>query len=387
MDFGFNREQEMLLRELDQFLKKEIEPNVAEYEEKKSLRDPSELKRWFKKLEPFGAVGGPIPEKYGGLDLGYLSTGLVVQKLAEYWGSLWGVCVIQLVVARLLSEVQNQAMQKKYLSRICSGNLIGCACITEPNVGSNPAAIETTMEKAADGYVVNGSKTWISNGSVSDLAFVVATADKKQGAKGLGILLVDRKESPYSSRELEKMGMKSFPTSELFFDNVLVPTENLIVEPEQGMQTVSRAFELARSLMACGSVGFGRAALALATKYAKQREQWGKKIGRHQLIQEMIYEMKARTDASALLAYRALWMMDQGMRCDPESALAKSYATEAAVLTTRECIQIMGGYGLSTEYPAERYYRDASCMTIPDGTTQIQKLIVARDVLGLSAFA
>ena len=320
------------------------------------------------------------------MGLDYVSTGIIAQKLAEYWGSLWGVCIIQTAMGRLISECENEELKKKYLPDVCKGNLIPCACITEPNVGSNPGDIETTMEKKDGGYLVNGSKTWISNGSVSDLALVVASADRSKGAKSLGIILVDRSDTPYQAKEIDKIGLRAFPTSELFFDNLFVPEENIVVPPGAGMKTVARTFELARTLMTCGSIGFSKAALQLGVNYAKERVQWGKKIGSHQLIQEMIYEMKVRTDTSYLLAMRALWMMDQGIRCETEASLAKGYATEAAVKTTKDCMQIMGGYGLSEEYPAERYYRDASSMTIPDGTTQIQKMIVARDLLGLSAF-
>lgn len=386
MDFSLNREQEMLIKELDVFCKKEIAPIVDEWDHNKTLRDASVLKDLLKKLEPFGAISGPIPEKYGGLELDYLSTGLVIQKIAEYWGSLWGVCTIMTTCARFLLEIENERLKEKYLPLICTADLIPCVGITEPNVGSNPTFIETTLKKTDGGYILDGSKTWISNGSVSDLAIVIASVDRNLGAKGLAAVLVDRNESPYQFRELEKLGMKSFPTSELFFDNVFVPEENLVAPPGSGLKMTLRAFELARSLMASGSVGFSKAAISLAVQYARQREQFGKKIGSFQLIQEMIADMRARTDAAELLVRRALWMMDEGVRCDPESSLAKAYSTEAAVKTTRECMQIMGGYGLSEEYPAERYYRDASSMTIPDGTTQIQKLIVARDMLGLDAF-
>lgn len=386
MDFSLNREQKMLIKELDAFCQKEIAPIADEYDHNKTLRNASVLKALLKKIEPFGAFSGPIPEKYGGTELGYLTTGLVTQKISEYWGSLWGVCLIMTVCARLLLEIDNESIREKYLPRICSAELIPCSGITEPNVGSNPAFIETTLEKTGGGYILNGSKTWISNGSVADIAIIIASTDRSLGAKGLAAVLVDRDQSPYQVKELEKMGLKSFPTSELFFDNVFIPRDNLIIRPGSGLKATLRAFELGRSLMACGSVGFSRAALSLATRHARQREQFGKKIGSFQLVQEMIADMRARTDAADLLTRRALWMMDQGIRCDPESSLAKAYATEAAVKTTKECIQIMGAYGLSEEYPAERYYRDASSMTIPDGTTQIQKLIIARDMLGLDAF-
>ena len=227
---------------------------------------------------------------------------------------------------------------------------------------------------------MNGTKTWISNGSVSDLAIVIASTDRTLGSKGLAAALVDRRESPYNARELEKIGFKAFPTSELFFEDNLIPEEHLIVPPGGGLRTVMRAFELARSLMSMCGVGLSRAAIQLAVEYAKQREQFGKKIGSFQLIQAMIADMKARTDAATFLVYRALWMMDQGIQCEPESALGKFYATEASVETTSECVQILGGYGLSEEYRAERYFRDARSLTIPDGTTQIQKMIILREL-------
>ncbi len=386
MDFQLNREQKMLLSELDSFLKKEIEPIVDEGEHNKIFRDPEVLKSWLKKLEPFGAISSRIPEKYGGMDLDHITCGLISQKLAEYWGSLWGVCMIVTAGGRVIAEIENEAIKEKYLPGICAGDLVPCFCITEPDVGSNPTEISTTIEKVDGGYLINGSKTWISNGSVSDLAVVIATTDKTKGPMGLGVILVDRRESNYTHRELNKLGARAFPTSELFFDNVLIPEENLIVQPGGGLKTIGRAFELARSMMACGSVGGSEAALKLAVDYAKNRTQWGKKIGEHQLIQKMIFDMRVRTEASALLAYRALSMMDQGIRCDIESSMAKAYATESGIKTTKECIQIMGAYGLSEDCPAERYYRDASCMTIPDGTTQIQQLIVGRGTTGLSAF-
>ena len=387
MDFSLTEEQTILLDSLDRFCRNEIQPRVEEWDRKKVLRDPAVLKDLFKKLQPFGAVSGPVPERYGGMGLDYLTTGLILEKLAEYWGAMWGVCLIQAVGARLLSEIENEEIKERYLPLLCKGERVVCACITEPNVGSNPAFIQTTIKKANGGYRLNGAKTWISNGSVSDMAFVLASVDVSQGMQGIGFVLVDRLETPYEARELEKMGLRAFPTSELVFDDIFVPEDNLIVRPGGGLKTTFRAFELARSLMAAGSVGFGRAAISLATRYAQEREQSGRKIGSFQLIQQMVADMRARTDASAFLSYRALWMMDQGQRCEAESSLGKAYSTEAAVLTTRECVQILGGYGLSEEYAAERYYRDASCMTIPDGTTQIQKMIVARSMLGgLNAF-
>lgn len=385
MEFGFSEEQKILIDGLTRFCKKEIEPLVDDYDRNKKLRDPAILKGLLKKLRPFGFLSGPVPEKYGGMDLDFLTTGLIAENLAKYFGSLTGVCLIQMCAARLLATCPNEALKEKYVPALCRGDKIACVCVTEPNVGSNPAFIETTLTKVSGGYRLNGTKTWISNGSVSDIAIVIASVDRKLGAKGLTAFLVDREETPYTARELDKLGLRSFPTSELHFEDIIVPEDNWVVETGRGLAATLKTFEMARSLMAATSVGLARAAIEAASEYAKQREQSGRVIASFQLVQDMLADMLARTEASAFLTYRAFWLMDQNIRCDAQSAMAKFYATEAAAQTTSEAIQVLGGYGLSEEYPAERLFRDARSMTIPDGTTQIQKLIVARDLVGVSA--
>ncbi len=386
MDFKLTWEQEALVEQVDAFCRKEIASTVDERDRSKYLRDAKRVKELLKQLRPFGVLAGPVSEQCGGAGLDYVTTGLVNERLAQYWASLHGICMIQTAAARLIAEIDNDEVRERFLPSICSGELIACAGITEPDVGSNPINIGTTLTKVKGGYAVNGTKTWISNGSISDVAIVIATVDRMAGAKGLAAVLVDRRESPYETRELDKLGLRAFPTSELYFTDTFVPKENVLAAPGKGLKTTLRTFELARSLMGTASVGYARAAIKLAVEYAQQREQFGKKIASFQLVQSMIADMRARTDAAAFLVYRALWMMDQGMRCEAESALGKFYATEAAVATTSECIQILGAYGLSEEYPAERLFRDARSMTIPDGTTQIQKMIVAREMLGVSAF-
>lgn len=386
MEFGFSEEQKILIDSLTRFCKKEIEPLVDDYDKNKRLSDPAILKGLLKKLQPFGFLSGPVPEKYGGMDLDFLTTGLIEETLAKYFSSLAGICLIQMGAARLLATCSNEALKEKYVPALCRGDKIACICVTEPNVGSNPAFIETTLTKVPGGYRLNGTKTWISNGSVSDIAIVIASVDRKLGAKGLTAFLVDREETPYPARDLDKLGLRSFPTSELHFEDILVPEENQVVETGRGLATTLKTFEMARALMAATSVGLARAAIEVASEYAKQREQSGRVIASFQLVQDMLADMLARTEASAFLTYRAFWLMDQDIRCDAQSAMAKFYATEAAAQTTSEAIQVLGGYGLSEEYPAERLFRDARSMTIPDGTTQIQKLIVARDLLGVSAF-
>ncbi|MBU1670913.1 MAG: acyl-CoA dehydrogenase, partial [Actinobacteria bacterium] len=265
----------------------------------------------------------------------------------------------------------------------------------EPDVGSNAAEIQTSAVADGDSLVLNGTKTWISCGHVSDLAAVICRVKSEEDSR-IGILLVDREVSPYEASELPHLGLKAFPTSELYFTDCRVPKENLLggggskgssgSSSSGDLKFVLQGFEIMRTLMAVGSVAMAQAALDHSVTYARQRRQWGKLIGEHQMIQEMICDMTTSVDAARLLAYRALSLLQQGKRCDRETSMAKWFATEMAVEVTSKAIQIHGANGLSEEFPLEKLFRDARMFTIPDGATQIQKLIVSRDVLGLSAF-
>jgi len=385
MDFEFNDEQRMLQDTVRKFMEREIIPIADEYDRTKALLDRQKLKALFDKLAPFGYLGHVIPEEWGGSGLDYVSLGILMEELSRAYASLGGVILIQ-SASREIHDLGSEALKRKYLPDLCRGEKVLCTAITEPNVGSNNADIETMAVKDGDSFVINGTKIWISNGSISDLAIVVAQTRRGAGAKGLCHLLVDRKESPYTTRELSKLGLRSFPTSELVFEDCRVPAGHMLVPPGEGLKTILRLYEGARAMMAIGSVGMAQAAIDASVRYAKERLQFGKPIGGFQLIQEMIADMVAETEASRLLAYRAFYLIDKGVRADRETSLAKFFATEAAVQVTSKAIQIHGAYGLSEEYPVERFFRDARSFTIPDGTTQIQKLIVARSVLGLSAF-
>ena len=386
MDFGVNAEQKMLIDSLSKFCRNEVEPLVESFE-KGNFKNPAEYKNILRQLQPFGLCSGPAPEDRGGMGLDFQTTGMVMERLAQSYASLAGVCLIQLCAVKVLAGVENQSLSRRYLPALCAGEKIACVGITEPNVGSNPAFIETTLTRASGGYRLNGTKTWISNGSVSDVALVIASVDRNLGGKGLVCVLLDREKTPYQTRELGKLGLKGFPTSELVFEDILVPEDHFAVAPGEGLKLTLKAFELARALLGLIGVGLSRAAIEVAGAYSRDRKQFGKPIASFQMIQQMISDMLTRTDAASFLCYRAMWLMDQGIRCDAQSAMAKAYATEAAVETTSEAVQILGGYGLSEEYPTERLFRDARSLTIPDGTTQIQKLVVARDFLGVSAFA
>lgn len=385
MDFVLNREQRMTQDAARDLMKKEIMPIADEYDRTKALHDRETLKGLLDKLAPLGYLGHVLPEKWGGTGIDFVTYGILMEELARAYASLAGILLIQ-AGSREIYEFGSEEQKKKFLPPLGSGEKILCSCITEPDVGSNNADIQTFAEEDGDAYVLNGTKVWISNGSISDVAIVVAQTEHGSGAKGLCHLLVDRSESPYETRDLHKLGLTSFPTSEVVFNNCRVPKANLLVPPGEGLRTTLKLYEQARATMAISAVGMAQAAIDASIKYAKGRVQFGKRIGEFQLIQDMIADMIAETEASRLLALKAFSMLDQGVRCDREASTAKFYATEAAVRVTSKAIQIHGSYGLSDEFPVERYFRDARSFTIPDGTTQIQKLIVARSALNLSAF-
>jgi alkylation response protein AidB-like acyl-CoA dehydrogenase len=287
-----------------------------------------------------------------------------------------------------IANCGNRELKERILPGLLNGDTIICSAITEPNVGSDTASIETKAVPDGDDYIINGTKMWISNGTIADYVIVtLKIIDPAGGKPRTGQILVERERSPFTAREIHKMGVRSFPTAELVFEDCRVPRENLL-RPKEGSQGEPLdSLNFARANASISAVGISQAALEASIRYAKERTQFGKPIGQFQLIQAMIADMMAEIEAGRFLAYRAFFLLGKGVRCYRECSLAKAFCTEAAVRVTSKAVQIHGAYGLSEEYPVERYFRDARCYTIPDGTTQIQQLIVGREVLGMRAFA
>jgi len=384
MDFDLTEEQMMLKTNARNFLEKEIAPVVDEYERKGPMTREDAV-GFIKKLMPFGYYIGQLPEEYGGSNLDEKSYGLLMEELARIWASLAGVIMIA-AVGGVALEAQSESLKKTLVPRLVAGELIGCGAITEPNAGSNAASMETAAVLDGDDWVINGTKTWISNGSIADIVMVLCVTDRSKGPLGISQILVEKDVSPFTTRELHKLGLRAFPTSELAFVDCRVPSDNILGDPALGYKRTMVGFELARATLAAISTGIAQAAIDASINYARERMQFDKPIGSFQMIQEMIADMIAATEAMRLLTYRAFYLIDKGERCRWQSSLAKAYATELAVDVTSKAIQIHGAMGLSDEYPVERYFRDARTMTIPDGTTQIQKLVVGREVIGIRAF-
>ncbi len=379
--FELTDEQKLLQKTAKNIMEREIRPAIDRLNPKEAV--PKEiLKELLKKTVPIGALGNVIPEEHGGAGMDYLTWGLVYEQLDRAINS---VIMITSGAAKAISSWGNDEQRQKYLPGLLNADLIGCSAITEPNVGSNPAAIETRADLQGDHYVLNGTKMFITNGAVADIAIVVASVDRSKGAKGLARFIVDKSESPFEAHRIEVIGGEGH-LGELVFDNCRVPKENMLGNVGDGLRATMKSFQAARCFVALTAVHLAQLAIDASVKYARQREQFGKPIGSFQLIQQMIADMIAETEASRLLAYRALHLVDTGTRNNAASSIAKFYATEAAVRVTSMAVQIHGAYGLTTEYPVERYFREARMLTIPDGTTQIQKLIVGREVLGFRAF-
>ncbi len=404
MDFEFNEDQRMLRDSFREFLDKEIAPLVDAQEKKGPLtkEEAIGILKLFRKvgigfdLESMREMGGDA-----------MAIGILVEELFRVWPSAAGLVGLCFPVA--LVNFAPEAMRERLMPRLEANELIGCYAITEPEAGSDNRAMRTTAILDGDYYTVNGTKTWITNGPVSDLCLLVCNDQNGQRT----FLLVDKEESPYETSELHKLGWRAGPTGEVFFSDCRVPKGNNMMEMVGSMMTGRGAeimgddfdpaklaqsgfmnmigklspenviFAFLRSGMALAAAGMSQAALDASIKFAQERMQFGRPIGKFQLIQEMLYNMTALTVTSRLLAYQALQMASTGHpQARLMSSLAKGYACDASVKVTYDGIQIHGGMGLSDEYPLERYFRDARMLTIPDGTSEIQKLVVGRELLG-----
>jgi alkylation response protein AidB-like acyl-CoA dehydrogenase len=406
MFIDYTEEQAMLKKTIRRFVDHEIVPLETEYDMNRPF-SKADIKRLWKKILPLlwdptqgaGILGTPSlggKPSAGimgtGIDLDLISIGIIIEEMFRGNASLTATMLMSVAPAGFIMMSSNQAMKDRYVLPLLMGEKIGCTSLTEPDYGSNSRDIKTTAVKKGDSWVINGTKTWISNADISDLTILSCRCDDGDGILYTAQLLVDREVSPYETRELSHMGLKAFPTGEIIFEDVKVPLNNKLSGRKEstgeGYKKTLMGFEVARTIMALGSVGIAQAAIDASIKYACQRRQFGKFLGEFQMIQEMICDMMTMTESARLLAYRALSLIQIGKRAEEAACMAKQYATEMAVDVTSKAIQIHGAYGLSEEFPLERLFRDARMFTIPDGTTQIQKLIIARSALGgLSAIS
>ncbi len=381
MDFQLSKELQMLQKEVRHFARKKILPHVDEWDEQHYLP----VEEVLKPLGDLGFFGTVIPEEYGGDQMGFLAAMIVTEEIAKISSSLRVQVNMQVLgCAYTIFRYGSDTLKEKYIDKLCRAEYIGGFAITEPDAGSDVMAMTSTAEDKGDHWLINGSKTWISNAGVADVLIYYAYTDKAAGSKGLSAFVIEPKNfDGIKTSGLDKLGSHSSPTGEVFMDNVKVPIENILGNPGDGARIVFSSLNQTRLSAAAGGVGLAQACLDTAVKYCNERKQFGKKIGEFQMNQDMIAQMAARIEAARLVTYKAAWAKDQGkLNNGLDVAMAKYLAGEAAVEAAGFAMKILGAYGYSTEYPVARYYRDAPTYTMVEGSSNICKWIIALDQLG-----
>lgn len=382
MDFTLTEEQRMLHDTVYKFVKSEWEPRTIEIDEK------DEFPWWlWQRLRELGWCGLMIPEEYGGAGLGALDAAIMFEAAghagADTGAALaWATHVVIGTIPIVLCGSPEQ--KKKYLPKLASGEWISCFCLTEPNVGSDASNVQCTAVKKGDHYVLNGTKMFITNGPIADVAVVIASTDKSKGARGVSAFIVEKSFPGFSvGKKLDKIGQRGSETSEVIFDNCIVPEENRLLEEGDGFAKVGAAnLEYERIVLPAiwvGTLGYN---LDLAVSYAQQRTQFGHPIVRFPQIREMLARMKMDYDIAKLLMYRAAWMKDQGMPCALEATMFKVFVGQSSMRSAIEGMQVHGGYGMMREYKIERSLRDAKLTAVGGGTEQVLNEVIARIITG-----
>ena len=379
MDFRLDEEHELFRRTARDFAQKELEPRAKEFEEQHEVA-PEILKN----LGELGYLGLVAPEAYGGVGADALSYTLVMEELSRACASTSTVVSVQNSLVEFpLVEFGTEAQKQKYLPKLATGEWMGAFGLTEPESGSDAAGMKTTAVRDGDVYVLNGAKRFITNAAFAHVFVVFAITDPEAGNRGVSCLLVERDTPGFTvGAEEEKMGIRGTSTCELFFEDCRVPVGNLLGEFNHGFKVAMLTLDSGRIGIAAQALGIAQAALDEALKYAQERIAFGKPLAAFQSIQFKLAEMKTKVEAARLLTYQAAWKKDQGEDCILESSLAKLYAGEIASEVADEAVQIHGGYGYIRDYKVERLYRDARITRIYEGTSEIQKLIIARQLLG-----
>ncbi|MES2129051.1 MAG: acyl-CoA dehydrogenase family protein [Pseudomonadota bacterium] len=355
----------------------------------KEYRDtfmPREVMVGFtRKLAEFGLIAGSVKQEHGGLGMDWMTMIQLFEEVCATSIDLSVPVLINSFGAQMLSRLASDEVRERYLPGLLSGELFCSVAISEPDVGSNVLEVKTRARRDGDDYIIHGEKTWISNGMYSDILLCTCRSGDDP-RRGLTHFLLDRKEHPYEVRNIKKIAWNSQSTAQIFLDNVRVPAKNMLGNEGEALKNTLVMFERSRVFVAAQGLGTGRRALEEAVKYARERKQHGKLIAGHQLISGMLAEMATNVDAARLLVYRAADMIEQGVPAEMEAAMAKYFACEMAVKVARQAVQIHGGNGVTTEFLVEKLAREAIVTPIPEGTTQMQQLIIGRALTGVSAF-
>jgi len=376
--FTLTEDQEALRREIRDFAAREIAPNVLRWDEASEF--PHDVVR---QLGQMGLLGVIFPPEYGGAGLGYTDYMLAIEELSAVDGSI-GIIVAahNSLCTNHIFLAGSEAQKKKYVSKLATGEHLGAWALTEPGSGSDASAARTTAVRRGDQWILNGNKTFITNGHYADVSVIIAVTNKEEGTHGLSAFIVEKGTPGFRPGKKEnKLGLRASDTSELIFEDCAIPAENLLGKEGEGFVDAMRTLDGGRISIAALSLGIGRGALDASVKYVKQRKQFGKAIAEFQGIQWKLADMATELDAARLLTLRAAVLKDAGRRVTQESAMAKLYASEVAVKICNEAVQLHGGYGFIKDYPVEKFYRDVKLCTIGEGTSEIQRMVIGREIL------
>src|SRR5580704_7122085 len=376
--FALTEEQEQLCKEIREFAAREIAPHVMRWDEASEF--PLEV---VQKLGAMGLMGVIFPVELGGAGLGYADYALAVEELSAVDGSI-GIIVAShnSLCTNHIFVAGNEEQKRKYIPLLASGKWLGAWGLTEPGSGSDAGSARTTAVRKGDRWVLNGNKTFITNGHYADVSVIIAVTDKSKGTRGLSAFVVEKGTAGFRAGKKEnKLGLRASDTSELIFEDCEVPGENLLGKEGDGFIDAMRVLDGGRISIAALGLGMAQGAYEAAVNYSKERKQFGKAISEFQAIAFKLADMATEIDAARLLTHRAAAMKDAGMKTTLESSMAKLYTSEVAVRCANECVQIHGGYGFIKDYPAEKFYRDVKLCTIGEGTSEIQRLVIARQIL------
>ncbi|MCJ2052899.1 acyl-CoA dehydrogenase family protein [Methylobacterium sp. J-070] len=380
MDFELSEEQRLGLDAWRRFLERDLGPLAQRNHE---TAFSNEVARELLALTTqFGVGNGWVSEDEGGVGLDFVTSGLLFEELARWSPDVAGLAWVTEGASLKLQQVGSPELKARYLPGLTAGTLIGCSAISEPGCGSNARGVRTKAVRDGSHFRITGEKIWTSNATIADLVLLLA----RTGEDELTLFLLDRREHAFTTREIPKLGLNGWSMGQVILEDAVVGEEYILGRIGGGLAETMKGFERSRCFVSTLALGVARAALDASLGYAGEREQFGRKIGGFQLVQDMLARMATDLDAARLLVYRALSLMAAGRRCDTEAAMAKVYATEAAQRITSDAIQVHGAFGLTKEFPLERHFRNARMLTVPDGTTQINRLIIGRALTGLNAF-
>ena len=375
MNFDLTEEQAAMEQMARNFAEKEVVPNLKKEEFNRDL---------VSKMGELGLFGSAFPEGMGGSNSGFLSHSIVCEQISTYDSGLRALFNLQaMTVPYTMMEWGNDAVRRKYVKGLVTAEKLGCTCFSEPNAGSDIAAIETKVVDKGDSFLINGSKTWISNGTVADYAVVYCTFNRSLKHNGLCAIAVETNQPGWQPHEIPKLGDKASPIAEVFLEDVTAPQGNLLGEWGGGFKVAMTALDRGRISVGSGAVGICQACLNASVKYANERVQFGRPIRDYQMVKQIIADMVTYTEAARFLVRRGAWLNDQGRPFTREIALAKYFAGEAAVRAAGWAMEIHGGMGYSLEHPVEKYYRDSKLYQVGEGTANIMRILIADDALGV----